>query len=696
MTHLFNPSIAIPAVWEMIERIPAKKKNMAIAGGVVADKYFNQGSRDIDVFLNAKELDRAVKFFDYYRFAPVEKETRTRSFEDDYGRKRTISEPVDSTIESVYKGYLLGYPVEFVVVRTSDTIAEYVQTNFDQSIKSCWFDGKYGYSEAFMRSVITNKISPLRMEDSAYVRAWLSAQKYDMELSPAYELSKHFCAYANKMDQLKNIVSPTTFKKTVEWKEQMFNFDLDMANVILQDVFATHRPGDVKLYTNLVHIAKKDELVRHPLTKESIKIENKENSVYHLLFGTKAENIFNELKTHAELIKKHNEVAFEELRMTAHLCTRLMFITLDCFKEGIVIDEHLRKVKINRFINKLLRCKFLTEKLKADFQELQKIVENRETAVDVQMYFTGSKYALTHISTGTPWTSCQAWRGIGKSPEQNYGLLGNVSGGTMVAYVSHQRSDNNSSAWIARMIIRLGTDGSLLCESITSTQREFQTEEFRKSIMTELRNMGYTVYDGDDVIDCENFVSFPFWSDPYMNVSGYGLGIEAGQIVLQGKPKEAQMMRKEKALEEEGITELRSYLDNKPFAQLVNGATMIDIYQVSEELTAKLQHYADNYYHYVLTLDMKDDRLQQPDMNTHVALRKLNYYEQTDAGFEAGLNYGEEYYFIIQRYSNVVRVPTMPTAPIPNFRGADLDGDGDDPFYVPHNNIHEGDDDLPF
>lgn len=532
----------INQVWDFIQNIPSRKGAMAIAGGAIADTFFGKDFTDIDVFVSKTELERLERFCGYYGFEPIHVPEQFKEVSDSYGNMRRVRiGKQESDIQAVYKGKWLDYTLDFVVVN-DENIATHVTTRFDQSIKTCWFDGQFHYSDMFMETVTTGEIFPVRFEVSGYVRAWLSANKYDLKVSSQYNLSKHYMAYAHKNDhELDKLLSEATINKMEGFEEEMFNFTPERANVILMDVFLNHQRDNEELYRKLCLIADQDVVTRHPLHGKEFSIEFTADGSHDFIrhISTMYGQCNRDWNTHGEAEQ-------EALQALAYL----QLIQPDQYIAGKMRDEQDRETRIGKYINKIQRKhKDVYERynIMHMFAEALKMIETRSTQQKSKVFFTGSKHALTHISTKTKWSSCQRWGGFGQSLGTNYGLLANVSGTTLVAYVADERCDKKSSKWHARILVRIGQDGSVLLERVYTDRGEFHKQDMlRVRVQEALKEMGYTaIVTPEEAMD---FRSLPMWTTPYPDCSDIVKPVVIdGMHVLRGLRKEIEERKRMEA-----------------------------------------------------------------------------------------------------------------------------------------------------
>lgn len=539
---------AIQNVWEFVSPINAGKNNLAIAGGAVTDHFFGKEVRDVDVFAGKSLSKQVEKFCEANGFEEVQLPERTRLEEDSYGDMRRVRVgKQDSPIHTVYKGLVDDTAVDIVVLTDEDVYA-HVETKFDLSIKSAWFDGEFNYTKAFMDTVATGVIEPIRLDTGGYVRAWLSADKYNLKLSPSFNLSRDYVTYGYKHNEdLSTILSESTLSKIEGLEDKLFAVTPDRSNVILTDVFMTHEQTNEELYKKLCAIADKKVLAEHPLTEAPIEIAFQSDT---------SKSFIREISKIALALRNkyaENDSQATILDLADTALNPLQLVMPHQYKEGKIMDEQGRETKIGKYIQKIRRKhKEAYALVDADqfFDAALRELETRSTATKTNVFFTGSKHALTHISTKTKWTSCQRWGGWGQSLGNNYGLLANVSGTTLVAYVADKRADDASSKWEARILVRLGKDGSLLLENTYTNRHEFNREsDLRQAIKEVLEKQGYNVHiEREDALD---FVGLPLWSKPYQDVSYMVKTVKKnGEHYLRGYRKEEEDKKRAEAIQE--------------------------------------------------------------------------------------------------------------------------------------------------
>lgn len=522
----------IKAAWEFVQGITHKKRHMAIAGGAVADIFFNKSFTDIDVFISSQEEDAVIRFAEEHGFEEVEVPQFEQSQEDSYGnvyRSRIGSMLHD--VNKVFKGSWNGYPMDLVIVGSSN-IATHVTTCFDQSIKACWYDGKFNYSDVFMETVATGMIKPIRPEANGYVRAWLSANKYDLKISPEYELSKDYIGYAyHNQHDLHEMMSDTTVTKLENYADSMFKFEPRLSNAILMDVFLKHQRENTDLYYKLVGIAEQDVVSRHPLHGHHTQIElnlDTESSKFITLFT----EVIKVMKANG-----HNE---ENGDLITDIIP-LLGLKLEDYINGKFRDSRGREVRIGKHIGKLRRNFQKKLDLRYDhfFDSAIKMLETRSNRSSVNIFFTGSKQALTTISTNTKWTSCQRWEGLTETCDQNYGLLANVSGSSLVVYMAEERCDEDSSKWDARALIRIGEAGDLMIEKVYTHLGEINNSmQFTEGVKEHLRSIGYAAYTFKE--EALDFRSLPMWSRPYQDTDATTVIRVDGMYFFRGLRQEVE------------------------------------------------------------------------------------------------------------------------------------------------------------
>ena len=346
-------------------------------------------------------------------------------------------------------------------------------------------------------------------------------------------------------------------KKNAERFEEIRedNYEPNPVNVLVADVFRTHYVHErdnkklKKQFYYLHQVVQKEQVAEHPLLHETMKIQLPNRSWIRFrelveLCRIKAEMQANLFVTPEKCIQFINDIK--------PLCE----INEEDFKKGVVSvgkrQERIGKyiMKLSKRHNELLAYElFIHEKL----MEAKETFDTRKTESVAKVLFTSTPYALTHISTNTEWkTSCQRWKLL-ECTDQNYGLLGNLGGATMVAYVADERSDYDSSKWRARMLVRIGTKGDLFIEIPYTTRSEYS--ELHKLLAEALKEKGITAYYVGQKLEAKDFKSLPVKHFvPYNNSSSTitvkqnkntyhfeGYGVEAVMEVMN-KNLEAQVV----------------------------------------------------------------------------------------------------------------------------------------------------------
>ena len=365
-------------------------------------------------------------------------------------------------------------------------------------------------------------------------------------------------------------------KKNAERFEEIRedNYEPNPVNVLVADVFRTHyivHERDNKKLKNqfyyLHQVVQKKQVVEHPLLHETLEIQLPNRSWIR----------FRELVEICR-IKAGMQAS---LFVTPEKCTHfindikpLCEINEKDFKKGVVSvgkrQERVGKyiMKLSKRHNELLAYElFIHEKL----MEAKETFDTRETKSAAKVFFTATPYALTHISTGTEWkTSCQRWKLL-ECADQNYGLLGNLGGATIVAYVADKRADYDSSKWKARMLVRVGTKGDLFIEIPYTTRSEYS--ELHKLLATALKEKNITAYYAGQKLEAKDFKSLPVKHFVPYNNSASTIQIKQNRNIyhFEGYGVEAVMEVMNKNLEAQvvpyvvetikGMTELNKYVE---------------------------------------------------------------------------------------------------------------------------------------
>lgn len=529
--------------WEFIENIGQREGSVVIAGGTIADVWFNKEFKDLDVFVSKTELDHVETFANYYGFEQVQLPSQFKDEEDSYGEMHSVLIGQDeSDVVSVFKGKFLDYDMDIVVVKDEDVV-NHITTKFDQSIKACWFDGEYHYSDAFMKTIETGLITPIRMESSNYARAWLSANKYDLKLSNLYNLSRDYVAYAHKNDLLDDLLSDATISKMEGLEDKMFDFTVNRGNVVLMDVFMKHGRSSKKLYRKLCNIADQEMVTEHPLSQAEVSVafETSEHSKFMTCVSAVRYAVVGDSY---EDLEGERQAAYNAIHALSYLAPHL-------FMDGKCIDENEREVRLGKYLMKIQRKHeiFSREDILPNMTEMKRLLDNRSSSNKAQVFITGSKHSLTHISTNTKWTSCQRWGGFQTPLGTNYGLLANVSGSTLVAYVADERADDKSSKWHARVLIRIGHDSTLLIERPYTNRAEYAGKSFVQGLKASLEKLGYVVATTPE--EAMDFDGLPMWSKPYLDCADmYNLEKEDGVFVFKGRRVEIELQQRQKAIQD--------------------------------------------------------------------------------------------------------------------------------------------------
>lgn len=530
--YLFNPERAIEAVYPEVEKFGG-----IFAGGIVCDKYFKKQTKDIDVFVHEGNLELVMKFVEKNKFQMKSQPTGHQKF----GRNRMIPRGYGSVnrktnenpVHSVYGGYYLGYPMDVVVTR-EDPI-KHVTKAFDQNIKSCYYNGKYNYTKAFNYGVLTKTVAPLSYDIAGYVRATLSAEKYDLSISPLYDLSKDFLQFilTEHPDHVPNYVSEKNLPH-FNVKKLFGNRTYNKANAMIADTFVKNygnrsaKQSVIKKYRHLCEVATREQLSDHMLTNISFDVTTPPGALYS--FVQTLQRIESILRPNGlffystEEEKDRINEDHEKFKQIQRYLQPLMFVNKESFMEG-KIDFEGRTVKINKLLNTMYRKhKDLLEPVESLIKDAQTYVQDRSVKLSYQVKFTAAKDELMHISTNTEWTSCQRWNYLDPTP-QSYGLLANLSGATLVGQFLHPEAKRGVAG---RFLIRVGQDGSLLFESIYSTRDELRDASVMKQIQDALKGAGFKLR---DQYKTKGFISKNLMFVPYNDMCQ---NIHASEIKGQG------------------------------------------------------------------------------------------------------------------------------------------------------------------
>jgi hypothetical protein len=521
MTNLlFSADLAVKSVWEKVMTF-----NGIVAGGAVADAYFKVGAKDIDVFVSSNHREEVYKFVENNRFvnaSHLQEQPRAFGF-DSYGRSSMGGR--SKNIIEVFKGFVLGYPVDIVMVSERDP-REHVKT-FDLNIKQAYYDGLYHYTKGFMKDITDNTVSCSAYEPTGYIRAKLAADKYEMEIGKEFELSRNYIAYVKEQSRFDMI--PAKYRDHVESND--FG-DYNIAKVQAADLYTFYAgmrsvgtPAIDPVIWGLHYLNRtvsKEKQTHHPITRQSFEIELE--SANYIPFHQLTWKIYSDT---VDVLSP-----FEESKEGKDL-QALHDLSKEDFIEGMVTDENGRRVKINKFINKLMKR---YKEHASSFEALKRYVETRGAKSTTEVKFSGSTYDLLRISTGRAWVSCQRWE-LGMVTDLNTGVLGNLGGATVVGYFPNEKGE-----WAGRFLVRLGEDNSLFLEGIYSNRTELLEDQtaILNRIGEKLREAGFTVYKSIDLCDSKfDFKGLPMAFKPYNDV-GVRLDMRDGGYVFQSKKRRAK------------------------------------------------------------------------------------------------------------------------------------------------------------
>jgi hypothetical protein len=324
-------------------------------------------------------------------------------------------------------------------------------------------------------------------------------------------------------------------------EDKMFDFTINRGNVVLMDVFMKHGRSSKKLYRKLCNIADQEMVTEHPLSQAEVKVSF-ETSEHHK-FMTYVSNVRNAVVGNSyQDLEGERQAAYDAIHALSYLAPHL-------FMEGKCIDESEREVRLGKYLMKIQRKHeiFSREDILPQMVEMKRLLDNRSSSNQAKVFITGSKHALTHISTNTKWTSCQRWGGFQTPLGTNYGLLANVSGSTLVAYVADERADDKSSKWHARVLIRIGHDSTLLIERPYTNRTEYSGKGFVTGLKASLEKLGYVVATTPE--EAMDFDGLPMWSKPYLDCADmYNLEKEDGAFVFKGRRVEIELQQRTKAI----------------------------------------------------------------------------------------------------------------------------------------------------
>ena len=510
-----NAKELIKNVWGVVKAIAVDTTDkVAIAGGAVADAYFGKEVKDIDIFVCEELAIVAQAWSEVHGFEPCDnnKFTTVQPVHDWYTGVSWTLRP-NPRIRRVYKGTLFDVPVDIVVVR-GDSVKKHVFTEFDLSVKAALYDGVFRYSTAFRNTIKTGIIKPVRVDITSYIRGMAAAKKYGLKLDPAYEMFKDFTYAVWKEGVLEIVFGKKNAERFEEIRED--NYEPNPDNVLVADVFHTHylvKEEDTKKlkkqFYYLHQVLQKKQVVEHPLLSEELEIQIPNRSwvrfreIVELCRGIIEINM--DLTMSAKQIEELKSYYF--VQDTLPLCQ----ITEEDFIKGTV-RVGKREERIGKYLMKLIKkYNALLDEFPAVREKLmeakKEVFDTRVTKTTTKVFFAATPYVLTHISTNTEWkTSCQRWKLL-ECTEQNYGLLGNLGGATMVAYAADERSDYDSSKWKARMLIRIGTKGDLFIEIPYTTRSEYS--ELHKLLAEALKEKGITAYHVGQKLEAKDFKSLP-------------------------------------------------------------------------------------------------------------------------------------------------------------------------------------------
>lgn len=493
MTNLFNAERAITAVHSEVLGFDG-----IIAGGIVADRYFNVDSKDIDVFVSYTNANEAIEYADTHGFTKVGTDLGDIVLDiDSYGRSRNNTR---TNIVAVYKGFILGYPTD-IVIAEEDDVRVHIDS-FDLNIKRAYYDGRYHYTEAFMNDVTTGIITPNVYESTGYIRAKLAADKYGMEISPMFELSRNYVSYLKEHDHFDKI-SKKYHEYVASTDIGSYKEHIVQAADLFKRVAYETRTEDkrMKKFATLSRLMKKRVQTLHPITREHLTLTV--DSMNHKDFDAAARTLYYNLYNNLE---------------ERELMSPLMHIQRNEFNDGTMLDANGRRVRINKFINKLIKK---MPDWKMSFDMMSKLVETRGTQSSATVEFSASTKDLLQISTHKGWSSCQKWS-FDTVTGHNVGTLGNLGGATVVGILKTE----DSKKWGGRFLVRIGEDNALWLEGIYTHRAEFGEDQgaIISQVADQLRELGYTVFTNS--IEGMMFNSLAMQFRPY-NDTGLNL-VQAG------------------------------------------------------------------------------------------------------------------------------------------------------------------------
>lgn len=475
-----------------------------IAGGCVLDALMGKEPNDIDVFVSTSDACKSEVLYSVlskgFMFSEVIRERPSITVEDEDESVRVIEV---SKIVSVLKGTIGQYRVEIMMVNTDD-IRQYVQEDFDINITACYYDGKVVITEPAEIGFKQRIIRPLKFEPTGYIRASLCAKKYGFKVGHEYKLSRDYCEYLYEQGVLQNYV---TKKYAYVDREMKFTGKYDIGNVMMVDMYYLARLDNNPrvLINHMMKIANHKQVAAHPLLVDTFDIELINHS--HEMFHSALRDVSSALRVDYES-PLHKYTVIFQMRLL-----RLQRLDEDDFMDNKVQLDDGRKISVVKYINRIEKefpqvMEVLGDDIRIPLGKVKHIVETRNTKKTGNVKFSGMKDDLLRVSTDKEWTSCMKWE-LGKVNDNNIGVLGNVSGATIVGYF-----DEGENRWGGRFLIRIGEDHSLFIEELYTGRVEYKGSV--EIVADELRKRGYTVYTKENVLN-SGFVSKDLVLWPYNN-----------------------------------------------------------------------------------------------------------------------------------------------------------------------------------